>query len=156
MGVTTALRRTIAHSAPTVGDEETEAVARVVRSRQLAQGREVEAFEEECAAFLGRQNAVALSSGTAALHLALAALEAKEVALPTYACAALLSAISSQQAKPVLCDIGSDFMIDCEAIPDACPVAIVPHIFGGRAVLPSAGHVVDRENSPGRCLHRSR
>ncbi|MGY8827847.1 MAG: DegT/DnrJ/EryC1/StrS family aminotransferase [Candidatus Latescibacterota bacterium] len=57
-----------------MGEEEAEAAARIVRSGLLAQGREVELLEKEMASFTGRRFAVAVSSGTAALHLGLLAL----------------------------------------------------------------------------------
>src|SRR5689334_7036644 len=56
---------------PAIGDEEEQAALRVLRSGRLVQGPEVAAFEEELAASCGRRWAVAVSSGTAALHLAL-------------------------------------------------------------------------------------
>ena len=80
------MNRPIPHSRPTCGEEEADAVRRVVLSGQLAQGEQVERFEEEVAAFVGRRYGVAVSSGTAALHLALLALdveESGEVLLPS-------------------------------------------------------------------------
>ncbi|MEX2016379.1 MAG: DegT/DnrJ/EryC1/StrS family aminotransferase, partial [Candidatus Hydrogenedentales bacterium] len=65
--------RIIAHSAPTIGPQECAAAIRVLQSGRIAQGAEVEAFEHECAAYAGRRYAVAVNSGTAALHLALMA-----------------------------------------------------------------------------------
>lgn len=56
---------------PDVGPEEEEAVLRVMRSGMLVQGKEVRAFEEAVAARVGRRHAVAVSSGTDALQLAL-------------------------------------------------------------------------------------
>lgn len=143
MEATTVVHRAVPHSVPTVGDEEATAVAEVVRSGQLAQGREVEAFEKECAAYVGRKYGVATSSGTAALHLALAAVDAHEVALPSYACAALLTAVHLQGAGAKLCDIGPDFLIDCESIPESSDTVIVPHLFGGRAALPSRPNTIE-------------
>lgn len=61
-------------AAPTLGDEEVEAVTRVLRSGRLAQGPEVAAFEEALCATIGAPYAVAVNSGTAAVHAALAAL----------------------------------------------------------------------------------
>jgi perosamine synthetase len=59
---------------PMVGDEERLAVDRVLHSGRLAQGPEVEAFEQELAASLtGTRHAVAVASGTAALDLSLLA-----------------------------------------------------------------------------------
>jgi hypothetical protein len=56
---------------PQLGKTEADAVARVVRSRWVIQGPEVAAFENELAAAVGSSHAVAVSSGTAALELAL-------------------------------------------------------------------------------------
>ena len=136
----------IPHSKPCIGEEEAEAVARVLRSGMLAQGPEVEAFESECAKAVGRAYGVAVSSGTAALHLALGALgvvKDEPVAVPSYACAALVTAVHLQQARPVLCDIGDDYNLDPAAVDPSCRVIIVPHLFGGPARLPAAGTVLE-------------
>ena len=136
----------IPHSKPYIGRQEIEAVAGVLRSGALAQGKEVRRFEEECALTLGRKYAVAVSSGTAALHLALGALgvPAEEaVAVPSYACAALATAVRLQRAKPDLCDVGDDYNLDPDLVPDYCKFAIVPHLFGAPATLPSGITVVE-------------
>lgn len=131
----------VSHSSPCVGDEEVQAVSGVLRSGQIAQGREVEALETECAAFVGRRYAVAVNSGTSALHLALAALgvgPGKRVATPSYACAALITAVQMCRAEPALCDVDSGGNLDCAAVPDGVDVVIVPHLFGAEARLPQA------------------
>lgn len=136
----------IQHSAPVIGDEEVEAVSRVLYSGSIAQGPEVEAFEEECAACVGRRHGVAVSSGTAALHLALNALGVHErsmVAVPSYACASLLTAISLQRAQPFLCDVGGDFNIDTSSLPRDIDAAIVPHLFGAPAKVPPGPRVIE-------------
>ncbi len=87
----------IAHSRPTLSEADAQAVARAVLSGQIAQGREVEAFEREVAALAGQREAVAVSSGTAALHLALLALgvgPGAEVVIPTFVCDALHHAVT--------------------------------------------------------------
>lgn len=97
----------IPHSRPTLSEADAEAVARVIRSGWIAQGQEVEAFERELAAFTGQREAVAVSSGTAALHLALVALgvgPGAEVVIPTYVCDALHHAVTQAGATPVLAD----------------------------------------------------
>ncbi|MBI5092761.1 MAG: DegT/DnrJ/EryC1/StrS family aminotransferase [Candidatus Hydrogenedentes bacterium] len=136
----------IPHSAPTLSIEEHEAVDLVLRSGQLAQGREVEAFEQECAAFAGRRHGVAVNSGTAALHLALGALGvqlAERVAIPSYACASLITAAYLQQATPELCDIADDYNMDCAGISGDCRVVILPHLFGAPAKIPDRGQVIE-------------
>ena len=61
---------------------------------------------------------MAVQSGTAALHLALLALDVQagdEVVVPTYACVSLLHAVHYVGAKPVLVDVAEDFNLDVEA-----------------------------------------
>jgi perosamine synthetase len=77
-------------------------------------------FEREFASFVGSKHALALSSGTGALQLALEAIGVQpgdEVLVPTYTFTATASAVKHAGARPVLCDIGPDgFNID---VPDA-------------------------------------
>lgn len=129
----------IQHSKPCLGPDEIAAASRVLASGQLAEGRETAAFEEECAAAFGRRYAVAVSSGTAALHLALYAAGLTEndtVAIPSYACAALITAIQLHGARPILCDIGADYNLEAGTVPSDCRAAVIPHLFGARAALP--------------------
>jgi perosamine synthetase len=136
----------IPHSAPMIGEEEVQAVTEVLRSGQLAQGREVEAFEAECAERVGRQHTVAVNSGTSALHLALLALDVKPhdgVAMPSYVCASVLQAALHTKADPRLADIGPDFNLDMATLPDGYAAVIVPHLFGARAQLPEGASVIE-------------
>jgi perosamine synthetase len=97
----------IPHSRPTLSDDDAERVARIVRGGQLSQGPEVAALEEELAQFLGVAAAAAVSSGSAALELALRALDVgpgHEVIIPTYVCDALYHAVTRCGATPVLAD----------------------------------------------------
>jgi len=69
----------IPHSRPTIGEKtSSRAVARVLRSGWIAQGRETERFERETAAFVRVAAGAAVSSGTAALHLALPGCRAQD------------------------------------------------------------------------------
>jgi perosamine synthetase len=126
----------IPHNRPTLGIEEQRAAQRVIDSGWIAQGREVEAFENEICAFLAlpEGHAVAVSSGTAALFLALKALDVagSYVGCPVYACSALTNAIALAGAKPVLIDCTAESPnIDCTALlRSKAKTAIVPHIFG--------------------------
>jgi len=133
----------IPHSQPFLGPEEAAAAQRVVQSGFLAQGPEVEALERELAAFLGVKGAVAVASGTAALHLALKALGVKpsaRVHLPTYVCTAVLNAVNLCGACPVLCDVDPETgNIDLHDLKLRMgrtkePV-IVPHLFGAPAAI---------------------
>lgn len=136
----------IPHSKPAIGPEEMDAVSRVLYSGHLAQGAEVEAFENDCAELLGRRYGVAVNSGTAALHLALSALGVgrdEPVAAPSYGCAALITAIGLQQASPRLCDIDGNLNLDPALVPPDCRAAIVPHLFGGPAAMPAGGGAIE-------------
>jgi perosamine synthetase len=124
------------HNRPTLGAEETAAAGRVIASGWVAQGREVVAFENEICAFLGlpEGHAVALSSGTAALFMALWALEAKgkSVATPVYSCAAVRNAVLMAGAMPVYVDAGEGTPnIDLDqAAKEGAAIAIAAHMFG--------------------------
>ena len=133
----------IPHSRPQVSEEDADAVARVVRGGQLAQGPEVEAFEREMAARVGAAAAAAVSSGTAALELALRALDVgpgAEVIVPTYACDALHHAVTRCGATPVLADADPATLTlsPIEAgrrLSRRTRAIVVPHAFGLAADL---------------------
>lgn len=133
----------IPHSRPTLDEEDAQRVLDVVRSGQLVQGREVAAFEKELAETVGLFDAVAVSSGTAALHLALRALEigpGDEVLIPSFVCTALLHAVRQTGASPVLadCDPATYNLSPTDAKRRITPrtrAVIVPHLFGQAADL---------------------
>lgn len=136
----------IPHSKPVMGEEEVEAAARVLRSGCLAQGPEVDALEVECAALVGRRYAVAVNSGSAALHLALIALgvtPGDAVGMPAYVCAALLQAARWQGARPVLGDVDRHGNLRADADLSACRAVMAPHLFGKRVALPKHGAVIE-------------
>jgi dTDP-4-amino-4,6-dideoxygalactose transaminase len=92
----------------TFGKEEERAVLRVLRSRWLSTGPMTEKFEKAFSDYLGGGHAIAVSSGTAALHLALACLGLKrgdEVILPSLTFSATANAVLYVGAKPVFADI---------------------------------------------------
>jgi perosamine synthetase len=126
----------ISHNRPTLGLEEKRAAERVLDSGWVAQGKEVEIFENELCAHLGLReaHAVAVSSGTAALFLALWVTGAKgsTVACPVYACSALVNAIKFAGLEPEFVDVAPNSPnVDVEAFSRSeAPIAIVVHMFG--------------------------
>jgi dTDP-4-amino-4,6-dideoxygalactose transaminase len=93
---------------PAIGDEEIAAVAEVLRSGWLTTGERARALESAFAAEIGVPQAAAVSSCTAALHLALQLLGVEpgdEVLLPTTTFAATANVVVHLGARPVLCDI---------------------------------------------------
>jgi len=93
---------------PLIGDEEINAVIEVLKSGMLASGKEVEAFEKEFAQYLGAKHAIAVTTGTAALDVALKALKigpGDEVITTSFTFIASANAILFQGAKPVFADI---------------------------------------------------
>lgn len=91
-----------------MGDAEIAAVVRVLKSGQLAQGPQVAEFERELAASLGVAHAVAVNSGTAAIHCALAALEIgddDEVLTTPFTFAATATPVLMQRARVRFVDV---------------------------------------------------
>src|SRR5258705_5935096 len=97
------------------------AIERVCDSQRFIMGPEITALEQEMAAMLGIRHAVAVSSGTDALLLALMALDIQagdEVVTPTYSFFATAGAVARLGATPLLGDVGQ-----CTVHLDAAPPA---------------------------------
>ena len=128
----------IPHSRPMLGAEERKAVAAVIDSGFIAEGSIVKEFESAFAERMGVDRAVATSSGTAALHLTLLAMDIgpdDEVIIPSYVCTALLNAVRYVGASPVLAEIDPEtHNIDPQDVKKRLSrytkAIIVPHLFG--------------------------
>jgi dTDP-4-amino-4,6-dideoxygalactose transaminase len=100
---------------PSIGDHEIEQVVDCLRSGWLTTGQHVKSFEEEFARFVGAKYAVALNSCTAALHLALEAIDLRRgevVIVPTMTFAATAEVVRYFDAIPVFVDCDETQGID--------------------------------------------
>jgi dTDP-4-amino-4,6-dideoxygalactose transaminase len=118
---------------PAIGDAEVEAVVETLRSGWLTTGPRSAELEERFAAYTGAKHAIALSSGTAALHLSLLALEigpGDEVITTPITWPATANVIVHAGATPVFVDVrDSDLNIDADAV----AAAVTPRT---KAVMP--------------------
>lgn len=132
----------ILHSKPSFGIGEKNAAIKVIESGQLSQGKIVLEFEKLLSKKIGSKKSSAVSSGTAALHLALVSMgvgKGSEVLMPSWVCSAPLNAVLYCNATPVLADIGLDFNISIDSVKKKLSgktkAIIVPHMFGLPAEL---------------------
>ncbi|HLV94621.1 MAG TPA: DegT/DnrJ/EryC1/StrS aminotransferase family protein [Candidatus Acidoferrales bacterium] len=121
-----------------VGEEEIAAISEVIRSGWLTMGPKTIEFEERFASYVGARHAIAVSSGTAALHLALDAAgigAAHEVLIPATTFTATGEVVKYLGARPVLVDIDPDTMnldvLDAAGKVTPRTRAIVPVHLGG-------------------------
>jgi len=126
-------------SQPSLGPEEQKLVDRAIRTGWISYlGKYVTEFEEEFSDFCGVKYGCAVSSGTAALHLALLALgvgPGDEVIVPALTFVATANVVTFTGARPVLVDVREeDFNIDPEAIEKAITkntrAIIAVHLYG--------------------------
>lgn len=138
---------------PIIGDEEREAVDRVLRSGMVAQGPEVAAFEAEFSEHFGLGRAcVAVNSGTSGLHLGLLGAGVKagmEVIVPSFTFAATANSVALTGATPVFADIAlDDYTLDIAAVEASITdktVAIMPvHLYGHPAKMDALRALADK------------
>ena len=146
--------KTIPVAAPQIGEEERAAVLSVLDSGQLAQGPVVEAFENEFASWCGVKHAVAVNSGTAALHLLMLAHgvgEGDEVITSPFTFIASANAALFVRARPVFVDIEPEtYCMD----PSRVEAAITPRtraimpidLYGHPAAIRELKEIADRHN----------
>jgi dTDP-4-amino-4,6-dideoxygalactose transaminase len=137
---------------PQILDDEIEEVVATLRSGWIGTGPRVSAFEEAFREYVGVGHAVAVSSCTAALHLAMVAAgigPGDEVLVPAMTFAATANAVIHAGGTPVLCDV--DRRIQCLDPEDAGrrvtarTKAVVPvHFGGGMADMAAISELADR------------
>jgi dTDP-4-amino-4,6-dideoxygalactose transaminase len=126
---------------PYVGQEEIDAVAEVIRSKNIAAYTKVKQFEEIFAGYVESKYAVAVSSGTAALHCALLACginPGAQIITTAFSFAATANTIRMCGAEPIFCDINPyTFNMDVDSIEGydiSKAGAIMPvHLYGKAA-----------------------
>ena len=138
----TSMRDMISINQPSLGKEEVEAVVEVLKSGILSEksgrGPNVLQFEKEFAKFAGAKHAVAVSSGTAALHSALLAAGIQpedEVVIPSFTFSATAGAVVLAGGRPSFADIDADtYCVTRETIEVALTrrtkVIMPVHIYG--------------------------
>jgi perosamine synthetase len=130
-------------SSPDIEQAEIDAVVGVLRSGRLSLGEKLPEFEAAFASYVGAAHAVGMSSGTAALHLAVRALgigEGDEVIVPSFAFVAAANAIRYERAAPVFVDIDPhslnlDPALIEGAITSRTRAILVVHTFGVPAAM---------------------
>jgi perosamine synthetase len=141
-------------SAPDVNEEDIQAVSDVLRTSRLSLGPKLEEFEHAIASYVGASDAVAVNSGTSALHLCLRALgigEGDEVIVPSFAFIAVANAVRHERATPVFVDIESGTLnLDPSQIEAAITfrtkAIIVVHTFGCPAELEAVFEIAGRHD----------
>jgi dTDP-3-amino-3,4,6-trideoxy-alpha-D-glucose transaminase len=135
-----------------IQDELRAAFDRVVGASSFVLGQEVEAFEDEFAAYCGVEHCVGVASGTAALTLALEAAgigRGDEVIVPAHTFIASALAVVRAGATPVFCDVDNGTgLIDPAAAESAVSdrtAAILPvHLYGQVADVDAIGELAAR------------
>jgi perosamine synthetase len=143
-------------SAPDIAEADIEAVVSVLRTPRLSIGPRMEDFERAVAGYVGVRHGVAVSSGTAGLHLSLCALgigEGDEVILPSFSFIAVAHAVLYERAIPVFADIDpvtlnlNPAKIE-ERITPRTRAIVVVHTFGYPADLEPMLNIAARHGLP--------
>jgi dTDP-4-amino-4,6-dideoxygalactose transaminase len=137
---------------PEIGAREEELALEVLRSGRLSLGPMGERFERAFAAWLGVEDAVAVSSGTAALHLGVRAMGwgvGDEILTSPFSFVASANCLLYEGARPVFCDVDPETLdLDPEAAEAAAgkgTAGILPvHIFGYPAAMPELEEIALR------------
>ncbi len=141
-------------SAPDITEAEIAAVVAVLRTPHLSLGPELAAFESELAASHGVEHAIAVSSGTAGLHLSLLTLgigAGHEVIVPSFAFVAVAGAVLQVGARPVFAEIDPHTLnLDPAAVEQAITprtrAILAVHTFGVPAPMDALRTIAQRHH----------
>jgi perosamine synthetase len=139
-------------SAPDIDEDDVAAVVRVLRSSRLSLGPVMGEFESCFAEYVGTPDAVAVSSGTAGLHLSLLALgigEGDEVIVPSFTFIAAANAIRYVRAVPVFVDVdpvtlNMDAALVDRVMTSRTKALMVAHTFGCPADISALLEIAER------------
>ena len=143
-------------SAPEITEADITAVTEVLRTTRLSRGPKTEEFESALAAYVGARHAIAVSSGTAGLQLALRALdlgEGDEVILPSFTFIGVANALLNERIRPVFGEIDASTrnldpaMIE-PLITSKTRAILVVHTFGYPADLEPICAIARRHGVP--------
>lgn len=137
---------------PIFNKEMEEAAINALRNERYILGESVDKFEEEFAKYVGTNYAVAVSSGTNALHLALLAKNLTvggEVITVATSYIATSNSIIHANGKPVFCDINDEYLIDVNQIPKKISKrtrGIMPvHLYGHPADMDEINKIAEKK-----------
>ena len=139
-------------SAPDIDDDDVDLVARAIRSKMLSNGPFIALLERKFAAYVGCDHAIAVSSGTAGLHLCVRAAkiaDGDEVITTPFSFIATANCILYERAKPVFVDIDeTSFNLDPALVERAITPrtrAMLPvHVFGQPCAMDELETLCDR------------
>lgn len=138
---------------PLVGEEECAAVREVLLSGNYVSGKRVQEFEARYAEYIGTKHAVMVNSGTAAIHIVLAALgvgPGDEVIVPAMTFFSTATAVIHQNAIPIFADVDENYCMDpasVEQVITNCTKAIIPvHYFGYMANMARLMEIARQHN----------
>lgn len=140
-------------AAPSIGEEEIAEVVDSLRSGWVTTGPKVKRFESAFAEYIGSRHAVAVSSCTAGLHIALTALgigPGDEVIVPSLTFCSTANVVVHLGARPVLVDVGEDLNITPQAVVKAISgrtKAIMPVHHSGQACDLKAIYEIARQHN---------
>jgi len=136
------MKRTIPIADIKLGEEEIKSALEVLESGNLRQGKKTKEFEQLFAQKVGAKYAIAVSSGTAALHMAYLSVlnPGEEVLVPSFTFIATASMVEYANCKPIFCDVDLEtFTISIDDIKKKITKktkAIVPvHLFGNACYM---------------------
>jgi len=148
----------ISMAKPQIGQEEIDAVTKVMQSGMIASGPVVTEFEKEFAEYIGMPHAVATSNGTTALHAALLGLnigEGDKVLTTPFTFIASSNSILFNRAIPVFIDIDpNSFLIDLDKLEahlnenndGSIKAILVVHLFGLACDMPRLMEIAQKYN----------